>query len=301
MKTPALGLLSVVEWLATLSRSSQLSIKLSEQRRSPTPKPPWLCAPSSEWLQGPAALKTLASPSLPEGHEASSARQNPCEFPLYSKWHVPAAQCDTIRGWLCVNQMMTACWLCCPACCHSPPANPLPRESGNCFPDFHPPHTPLHPPWECCFPHLVRHSNRADPRVGNFWWARCLCVYFCANFAPRHLRWADLIFCCCERRTLYETHQHTNALNVHFLGGTIILHKKFLHGCVCMCVSTYLCDFWFKPLTSLWSLLQKIYEVLNLLCLGAHILMCVCMPQRLRVHVYFNMHLTFFLLSYGVK
>lgn len=167
MKTPALGLLSVVEWLATLSRSSQLSIKLSEQRRSPTPKPPWLCAPSSERLQGPAALKTLASPSLPEGHEASSARQNPCEFTLYSKWHVPAAQCDTIRGWLCVNQMMTACWLGCPACCHSPPANPLPRESGNWFPDFQPPPTPTSPPWECCFPHLVRHSNRADPRVGN--------------------------------------------------------------------------------------------------------------------------------------
>lgn len=145
-KTPALGLLSVVEWLATLSRSSQLSIKLSEQRRSPTPKPPWLCAPSSERLQGPAALKTLASPSLPEGHEASSARQNPCEFPLYSKWHVPAAQCDTIRGWLCVNQMMTACWLRCPACCHSPPANPLPRESGNWFPDpTPPPPTPPHP------------------------------------------------------------------------------------------------------------------------------------------------------------
>lgn len=97
--------------------------------------------------RGRPHLKTLASPSLPEGHEARSARQNPCEFPLYSKWHVPAAQCDTIRGWLCVNQMMTACWLRCPACCHSPPANPLPRESGNWFPDFqHPPHPPPPPP-----------------------------------------------------------------------------------------------------------------------------------------------------------
>lgn len=42
-------------------------------------------------------IKAFSSPSLPLGHN-HSACQNPCEFTLYSKLHVPAAQCDTIRS-----------------------------------------------------------------------------------------------------------------------------------------------------------------------------------------------------------
>lgn len=114
------------------SHSCQLSIKLSKHK-SLVPKPPWLCTVSSTGLPGANCIKALASPSLPEGHNGSAC-QNPCEFTLCSKLHVPASQCDTIRSWLCVNQMMTA-WPCgCLACCHSVVANPLPRESGNWFP-----------------------------------------------------------------------------------------------------------------------------------------------------------------------
>lgn len=112
------------------SHSSQLSIKLSKQKDS---KASMTARGSEHRTAGANHIKALTSPSLPEGHN-SPACQNPCEFSLYSKLHVPATQCDTIRRWLCVNQMMTAWPSGCLACCHSLVANPLPQESDNWFP-----------------------------------------------------------------------------------------------------------------------------------------------------------------------
>lgn len=152
------------------SQSYQLSIKLSKHK-SLVPKPP-CCTGLAEAKH----IKALASPSLPEGHN-SAACQNPCEFTFYSKLHVPAAQCDTIRSWLCVNQMMTA-WPCgCLACCHSLVANPLPWESGNWFPD---------PLWECCSPHIAWHTCTSIPDIRNA--NGCLHPrrYFSMNFDREH-------------------------------------------------------------------------------------------------------------------
>lgn len=83
----------------------------------------------------------------------------PAKTPVNSqsafKLHVPAAQCDTIRSWLCVNQTMTA-WLCrCLACCHSLVANRLPRETGNWF--SCPPVGTLLP--SSCMAHLYKYST----------------------------------------------------------------------------------------------------------------------------------------------
>lgn len=168
------------------SQSCQLSIKLSKHK-SLVPKPLWLCAVRSAALPGANHIKALASPSLPEEHN-SSACQNPCEFTFYSKLHVPAAQCDTIRSWLCVNQMMTA-WPCgCLACCHSLVANPLPRESGNWFPG---------PLWECCSPHLAWHSCTSILDMRNFNECNTPASLFPCELWPRTL-WSlkDLISCC---------------------------------------------------------------------------------------------------------
>lgn len=67
-----------------------------------------------------------------QDYQGPNPSQNPGEFS--SKSHARAGRCDTIRSWLCANQTMTA-WPCvCLACCHSPVANRLPRESGNWFP-----------------------------------------------------------------------------------------------------------------------------------------------------------------------
>lgn len=120
------------------SQLCQLSITLSKHK-SMAPEPPSLCAVSSTGLPGANHSKTLTSSSLPEGHYIAG-----CQNPFYFKLHVPAAQCDTIRSWLCVNQMMTAWPCCCLACCHSLVANPLPQESGNWFPGI---------PWEFCSPY----------------------------------------------------------------------------------------------------------------------------------------------------
>ena len=136
------------------SQWCQLSIKLSKHK-SLAPKPPWLC---SSGQPGANHIKAFASPSLPEGH-SSFAFQNPCEFPLHSKLHVPAAQCETIRNWLCVNQMMTAWPRACPVCYHSLVASPLPWESGNWFPG---------PLWECYSLHLARHGCTSVSEIRNF-------------------------------------------------------------------------------------------------------------------------------------
>lgn len=85
--------------------------------------------------QGPTALKHLPLLLYQRDTIALPAKTpvNSHSF-FFSKLHVPAAQCDTIRSWLCVNQTMTAWPRGCLACCHSLVANPLPRERGNWFP-----------------------------------------------------------------------------------------------------------------------------------------------------------------------
>lgn len=147
------------------SHSCQLSIKLSKHRSY------------QAGLPGAKHIKALASPSLPEGHN-SSACQNPCEFTFYSKLHVPAAQCDTIRSWLCVNQMMTA-WPCgCLALCHSLVANPLPRESGNWFPG---------PPVGMLLPSSCMAQKHKYPRHEKFQRAYTPTSLFSTNSDPQHL------------------------------------------------------------------------------------------------------------------
>lgn len=131
-KTLALGLLSVLlYWLATPEPVMSAVDQTVKAQKSGS-------RVSSTGLPGAKHIKALASPSLPE----SSACKSPCEFMFCSKLHVPADQCDTIRSWLCVNQMMTAWLWGCLACCHSPVANPLPQENCNWFPGCL---------WESCF------------------------------------------------------------------------------------------------------------------------------------------------------
>lgn len=124
----ALGLVSVVCWLATPEPVMSAVDQAGGGWKARLPQPPWLRAAGSRGRPGTSHIKALPSPSLPERQPSLCLSK-----PLWIHTGVPADRCDTIRCWLCANQTVTA-WPCrCLPCCPSPVANPLPREDGNWF------------------------------------------------------------------------------------------------------------------------------------------------------------------------
>lgn len=141
--------------------------------------------------RGPVALKH----SLPL-HYRRDTITLPAKTPVnshpFSKSHVPAAQCDTIRSWLCVNQMMTARPVRLSGMLSLLVSNPLPRERGNWFPG--PPVGMLLP--SSCIERLQVSSVR------NF--SECIHRhrYFSGFSDPQHFvacKWEELISCCTVR------------------------------------------------------------------------------------------------------
>lgn len=124
------------------------------------------------------------------------------------------------------------------------------------FQHLHPPHV-----WWCCFPHLAKHSHRADARF---------VPSVCINLGKL---WPSAFSC---PTTWCGECKHDIRNNT-----VLILHETSL--CVCVCVKRYarFCDFWLKTADKSLKPPWKIYEVLNLLRSRANVLMCVCMSGSL--------------------